>query len=127
MIRRPPRSTLFPYTTLFRSHRPSVARRLLAVPVSEHDAAVAPVPQPAHLGRVRRLHLLHGLAPVLVHGADTRPGDVARRGASEMGAEDLWRARARLARVRGPLAALRDDLPAARGNLDAAGPVGPHH
>src|SRR2546430_12703026 len=31
MIRRPPRSTLFPYTTLFRSHprraRPAVARR----------------------------------------------------------------------------------------------------
>src|SRR5438132_2371547 len=25
MIRRPPRSTLFPYTTLFRSHRPSRA------------------------------------------------------------------------------------------------------
>src|SRR2546430_9329487 len=25
MIRRPPRSTLFPYTTLFRSHRPAVA------------------------------------------------------------------------------------------------------
>src|SRR5215204_7099128 len=24
MIRRPPRSTLFPYTTLFRSHRPSL-------------------------------------------------------------------------------------------------------
>src|SRR2546422_6884474 len=24
MIRRPPRSTLFPYTTLFRSHRPDV-------------------------------------------------------------------------------------------------------
>src|SRR2546429_4115920 len=34
MIRRPPRSTLFPYTTLFRSHaqhmlRPSVVGRLL--------------------------------------------------------------------------------------------------
>src|SRR2546427_3429100 len=30
MIRRPPRSTLFPYTTLFRSHRPrpGVLRRL---------------------------------------------------------------------------------------------------
>src|SRR2546422_10613561 len=28
MIRRPPRSTLFPYTTLFRSHR-ETARRLL--------------------------------------------------------------------------------------------------
>src|SRR3712207_8485236 len=27
MIRRPPRSTLFPYTTLFRSSRPSVAGR----------------------------------------------------------------------------------------------------
>src|SRR2546421_8961107 len=26
MIRRPPRSTLFPYTTLFRSHPPRVAR-----------------------------------------------------------------------------------------------------
>src|SRR2546422_1195717 len=25
MIRRPPRSTLFPYTTLFRSHEPNVA------------------------------------------------------------------------------------------------------
>src|SRR2546422_7876249 len=29
MIRRPPRSTLFPYTTLFRSARPAAARRLL--------------------------------------------------------------------------------------------------
>src|SRR3712207_8108267 len=27
MIRRPPRSTLFPYTTLFRSHRRAVVRR----------------------------------------------------------------------------------------------------
>src|SRR5256886_9145259 len=27
MIRRPPRSTLFPYTTLFRSHRARVRRR----------------------------------------------------------------------------------------------------
>src|SRR5256885_9401981 len=29
MIRRPPRSTLFPYTTLFRSHRPAFSGRLL--------------------------------------------------------------------------------------------------
>src|SRR3712207_9127203 len=28
MIRRPPRSTLFPYTTLFRSHRPPGANSL---------------------------------------------------------------------------------------------------
>src|SRR5437667_6414717 len=27
MIRRPPRSTLFPYTTLFRSHQPQPCRR----------------------------------------------------------------------------------------------------
>src|SRR5690349_22195453 len=26
MVRRPPRSTLFPYTTLFRSHRPDATR-----------------------------------------------------------------------------------------------------
>src|SRR5256885_8858619 len=29
MIRRPPRSTLFPYTTLFRSERLAIARRAL--------------------------------------------------------------------------------------------------
>src|SRR2546429_7819732 len=29
MIRRPPRSTLFPYTTLFRSHRPRIAEEHL--------------------------------------------------------------------------------------------------
>src|SRR5947209_17324494 len=28
MIRRPPRSTLFPYTTLFRSHQPLFARKM---------------------------------------------------------------------------------------------------
>src|SRR5260221_9325586 len=31
MIRRPPRSTLFPYTTLFRSRRPSARTRTRAV------------------------------------------------------------------------------------------------
>src|SRR3712207_7314458 len=34
MIRRPPRSTLFPYTTLFRSDSPSAARAATAV---SHD------------------------------------------------------------------------------------------
>src|SRR3712207_7843093 len=32
MIRRPPRSTLFPYTTLFRSDGRSVSRRLTVLP-----------------------------------------------------------------------------------------------
>src|SRR3712207_8927123 len=34
MIRRPPRSTLFPYTTLFRSHRPHAGRD-----ARDHDEA----------------------------------------------------------------------------------------
>src|SRR3712207_6972144 len=42
MIRRPPRSTLFPYTTLFRSrlHRPSLASRDPAV---SHPARALPL------------------------------------------------------------------------------------
>ena len=40
-------------------HRPSVARRLLAVPVPEHDGDLAAVPQPADLGRLRGLDLRH--------------------------------------------------------------------
>src|SRR5436305_3115032 len=35
MIRRPPRSTLFPYTTLFRSLRPRPGRRARAAPPAE--------------------------------------------------------------------------------------------
>src|SRR2546426_9186539 len=41
MIRRPPRSTLFPYTTLFRSRRADPARREGArVAVGEHGGSV---------------------------------------------------------------------------------------
>src|SRR3712207_7279820 len=43
MIRRPPRSTLFPYTTLFRSRRPPERRHLSAL-----------VDCPEHLGRPAR-------------------------------------------------------------------------
>src|SRR2546430_15780314 len=35
MIRRPPRSTLFPYTTLFRSQRRARGRRVQAIEVDE--------------------------------------------------------------------------------------------
>src|SRR5260221_8089464 len=44
MIRRPPRSTLFPYTTLFRSHVRRAAAR----------AAAGGRPGHAHSGRARR-------------------------------------------------------------------------
>src|SRR3712207_8185871 len=40
MIRRPPRSTLFPYTTLFRSMRPDGLVDLLQVPRDEADEHV---------------------------------------------------------------------------------------
>src|SRR2546427_7534777 len=74
MIRRPPRSTLFPYTTLFRSLRP--VRRLL----TGRGAAQVVVPvcnqvrnhiAEAHLGRRRFVavligwHLLRGIRDVL--------------------------------------------------------------
>src|SRR3712207_8401062 len=38
MIRRPPRSTLFPYTTLFRSARPAVGERPVADEVDDDPA-----------------------------------------------------------------------------------------
>src|SRR3712207_7493493 len=70
MIRRPPRSTLFPYTTLFRSGREeggvvgvlaehhadeALLGQLVLTALGEHD-----------LGGDLRLHLAHGL--VLVQG-----------------------------------------------------------
>src|SRR2546430_12376949 len=39
MIRRPPRSTLFPYTTLFRS----AGRRAPSLPAAEENQAVVPI------------------------------------------------------------------------------------
>src|SRR3712207_8377357 len=47
MIRRPPRSTLFPYTTLFRSARPAAAGRVLHL-------AQRPLPQPLPADRLPR-------------------------------------------------------------------------
>src|SRR3712207_8977906 len=49
MIRRPPRSTLFPYTTLFRS-RPSVDRDRRAQP----DAGASAAPAPVRGGKFRK-------------------------------------------------------------------------
>src|SRR5260370_17447284 len=56
MIRRPPRSTLFPYTTLFRSHRP---RRRHPV-VAGHRRLVAHAQhQPHRPARARLRHRRH--------------------------------------------------------------------
>src|SRR3989475_7777965 len=72
MIRRPPRSTLFPYTTLFRSHHPILPgeqeeqRALDAIPVGDHGTL-----SPADLApRARRHHAMHGRITLvcLAHG-----------------------------------------------------------
>ncbi len=49
-------------------------------PVSEPDVALAELPQPAAVGRVRGEHLRHRLAAVLVPGHDPRPGHAPRPG-----------------------------------------------
>src|SRR2546421_3207674 len=57
MIRRPPRSTLFPYTTLFRSEPLPASKPVLTTPSS---AAVAPL---SHTGLTpREMEVLHLLA-----------------------------------------------------------------
>src|SRR3712207_8870264 len=62
MIRRPPRSTLFPYTTLFRSEQ---AGRRPAADRDLHQDRVQRVPQPRAVQQVLEcLRLEHGL-----HGA----------------------------------------------------------
>src|SRR3712207_9491774 len=73
MIRRPPRSTLFPYTTLFRSLVPDLLRHLYgtarrrAADVVDQDvdaAALAPagLDGPRHGGRVRHVAFGRGEA-----------------------------------------------------------------
>src|SRR5690348_17567670 len=62
MIRRPPRSTLFPYTTLFRSHqRDEFAARHGKVHVVQGDDLDLPAPE--NLTEARGLHdrFTHGL------------------------------------------------------------------
>ena len=62
-----------------RGHLPAVPRRarlvrLVAVTAADFQLDVAAIPFAADVGRVRRLDLLHGVAALLVHGIDSRPG-----------------------------------------------------
>src|SRR3712207_8355760 len=61
MIRRPPRSTLFPYTTLFRSREPSVEARVLASQLFEQRTKVA-----AELGDARRRDAHRDVPPAVL-------------------------------------------------------------
>src|SRR2546428_4289523 len=73
MIRRPPRSTLFPYTTLFRSHLNPVRANLLAAerplrayPLSSHPEYLKP---PTRRHEWRRVGRVFGWTPVLIDSA----------------------------------------------------------
>src|SRR5687767_15203304 len=55
MIRRPPRSTLFPYTTLFRSREGAGGQRVLEAEIRQHRAAAAVEERALH--PVRPFHL----------------------------------------------------------------------
>src|SRR2546428_13480742 len=80
MIRRPPRSTLFPYTTLFRSPRPKHERE------HGHDEAVVgechPVPRAdARQAEAHRLAGRERKEPKEAHHADRRRGHQGPDGA----------------------------------------------
>src|SRR3712207_9348688 len=79
MIRRPPRSTLFPYTTLFRSHGPHWDFTPLGCGSCGEEGA-------SHHGEIRRFS---GVGPEpLVHGADNireRARDPCSRSISRAG------------------------------------------
>src|SRR3712207_7169557 len=66
MIRRPPRSTLFPYTTLFRSPRPMRARRVLRHQDPRHGLVAREVVRRDHVGG--RVDAGGGEARVLIRG-----------------------------------------------------------
>src|SRR2546425_7273127 len=69
MIRRPPRSTLFPYTTLFRS-QPHLVTLMRAILVIFHVAARRPA-VPGRIGRRRAVHKrVTGVVALIVAGVD---------------------------------------------------------
>ena len=78
MIRRPPRSTLFPYTTLFRSRRPSCVSSASVMRTSHRPRVGADI-QPSSLGR----HGLAGREPVIrvdQHSSTDHPADYPTNG-----------------------------------------------
>src|SRR3989475_11602509 len=84
MIRRPPRSTLFPYTTLFRSPREQVAR------AARGEAGVAArhhVDRPPQIGYDRGHALQQHGALDLLRGLRHRGPAVVRGGVGELIAE----------------------------------------
>src|SRR5256885_16260685 len=81
MIRRPPRSTLFPYTTLFRSVS-VLPLRVLELLASSGLPVLLPLPHPGIAGE--QAGFLEGLSKLLVE-ANERTGDAVAHGASLAG------------------------------------------
>src|SRR3712207_8036867 len=65
MIRRPPRSTLFPYTTLFRSPRLGLGQQPGAVLGQRQLAPLDPVPRMVGVAVVRPEHEVEDLLPAV--------------------------------------------------------------
>src|SRR2546426_11572776 len=87
MIRRPPRSTLFPYTTLFRSHR--TARTDLAFHLGGHECVRQLAL--AAIGFSARRHvrpLQAGVVPPIRHLRVGEPAIVIRPGANTARSEE---------------------------------------
>src|SRR2546430_7516551 len=61
MIRRPPRSTLFPYTTLFRSHWIALGQLQRLIKAFKQDG----VRQAVMVGSVKKTHLFSDIRPDL--------------------------------------------------------------
>src|SRR5262245_64873474 len=82
MTRSPPRPTLFPYTTLFRSRVDVLAADLQHVLVAAHEAEVAVLAQHAHVTRVQpavaveRPRRLGGLAVVALHRSEEHTSEL---------------------------------------------------
>src|SRR5580704_9393724 len=95
--------------------------RLLADALSEHDVVVAAVPQPAGVGRIRRLNLPDDFSRVLVRRPDSGFCDSQGFGEAALEAGDLRDARHGMAKLGAPLAAIRKSSPPAGGAFHAAG------
>src|SRR2546425_7960070 len=85
MIRRPPRSTLFPYTTLFRSDRKQHAQATVGVGAHHHEVAVGRRPD-VHLGAVTAHEVVVLIEPDVNRRVVTG-GRRGRRGQRERGSE----------------------------------------
>src|SRR6266851_4588041 len=88
MIRRPPRSTLFPYTTLFRSRPPSRRDWRAPAPRCRWDRFCRPIRWTAWRSMARRERVLPG-EEGRGGGEEQAVADLAEHGESENGGEDL--------------------------------------